>query len=128
MMNIDTSYFIYHDLGYEENIITLTMAKKIFFEKYLLDSRGEKEAGQALEKQIIRAQQIKISYLDAEHKRIRCRLPYLGYERLILSPKVCKNCLCKDIFFFTFASNFIIFYVLKSVFTSASLRFITLQS
>ena len=47
---------------------------------------------------------------------------------LILSPKVCKNCLCKDIFFLTFASNFIIFYVLKSVFTSASLRFITLQS
>ena len=35
MMNIDTSYFIYHDLGYEENIITLTMAKKIFFEKYM---------------------------------------------------------------------------------------------
>ena len=46
----------------------------------------------------------------------------------ILSQKVCKNCLCKDIFFLTFASNFIIFYVLKCVFTSASLRFITLQS
>lgn len=90
MMNIDTSYFIYHDLGYEENIITLTMAKKIFFEKYLLDSRGEKEAGQALEKQIIRTQQIKISYLDAEHKRIRCRLPYLGYERFVRRDEV-KN-------------------------------------
>lgn len=74
---IDTNYFLYQLR--RNDIHNLSMTKMIFFKENLIDSRGKPQASQALEKQIIRAQQIKISYSDSEQQRIRCRLPYIEY-------------------------------------------------